>query len=32
VNTYMGIANKVDCKQVFTNEFLTKVDLPVAVN
>jgi NitT/TauT family transport system substrate-binding protein len=32
VNTYMGIANKVDCKQVFTNEFLTKVDLPVAAN
>jgi NitT/TauT family transport system substrate-binding protein len=32
VNTYMGIAKKVDCKQVFTDEFLTKVDLPIAVN
>jgi NitT/TauT family transport system substrate-binding protein len=32
VNTYMGIAKKVDCKDVFTNAFLTKVDLPVAAN
>jgi NitT/TauT family transport system substrate-binding protein len=32
VNTYMGVANKVGCNAVFTNEFLTKVDLPVAVN
>lgn len=32
VNTYMGISNKVDCKKVFTNDFLTKVDLPVAPN
>ncbi len=28
VNTYMGVAKKVDCHQVFTNEFLTKVELP----
>jgi NitT/TauT family transport system substrate-binding protein len=32
VNTYMGISKKVDCKQVFTDEFLTKVDLPVSVD
>jgi NitT/TauT family transport system substrate-binding protein len=32
VNNYMGVANKVGCNSVFTNEFLTKVDLPVAVN
>jgi NitT/TauT family transport system substrate-binding protein len=28
VNTYMGVARKVDCKEVYTNEFLTKVELP----
>jgi NitT/TauT family transport system substrate-binding protein len=28
VNTYMGVPAKVDCKAVFTNEFLTRVDLP----
>jgi NitT/TauT family transport system substrate-binding protein len=32
VNTYMGVAKKADCDAVFTNEFLTKVDLPVPVN
>jgi NitT/TauT family transport system substrate-binding protein len=32
VNTYMGISKKVDCKQVFTDEFLTKIDLPVSVD
>jgi len=32
VNTYMGVAKKADCNSVFTNEFLTKVDLPVPVN
>ena len=32
VNTYMGIAKKVDCKRVYTNDFLTKVELPVAVD
>jgi NitT/TauT family transport system substrate-binding protein len=28
VNTYMGVPAKVDCKAVYTNEFLTKVELP----
>ena len=28
VNTYMGVARKVDCKEVYTNEFLTNVELP----
>ena len=28
VNTYMGVPTKVDCKAVYTNEFLTKIDLP----
>jgi NitT/TauT family transport system substrate-binding protein len=28
VNTYMGVARKVDCKEVYTNEFLTRVELP----
>jgi NitT/TauT family transport system substrate-binding protein len=28
VNTYMGVPAKVECKAVFTNEFLTKIDLP----
>jgi NitT/TauT family transport system substrate-binding protein len=28
VNTYMGVPAKVDCKTVYTNEFLTKVELP----
>ena len=28
VNTYMGVPTKVDCKTVYTNEFLTKVELP----
>jgi len=28
VNTYMGVPAKVECKAVYTNEFLTKVDLP----
>jgi NitT/TauT family transport system substrate-binding protein len=31
VNTYMGLPKQVDCKAVFTNDFLTKVDLPVPV-
>ena len=31
VNTYMGLAKKVDCKDVYTTEFLTKVAMPVAV-
>ncbi len=30
VNTYMGVPRKVECKEVFTNEFLTKVELPPA--
>lgn len=28
VNTYMGVARKVDCREVFTNEFLPRVELP----
>jgi NitT/TauT family transport system substrate-binding protein len=28
VNTYMGVPTKVDCKAVYTNEFLTRIDLP----
>ena len=31
VNTYMGLARKVDCKDVYTTEFLTKVAMPLAV-
>ncbi len=30
VNTYMGLPKKVDCKSVFTNEFLTKVEMPAS--
>jgi NitT/TauT family transport system substrate-binding protein len=28
VNTYMGVPTKAECKAVFTNEFLTRVELP----
>ena len=28
VNTYMGVPKKVECKDVYTNEFLTKIELP----
>jgi NitT/TauT family transport system substrate-binding protein len=28
VNTYMGVPTKVECHAVYTNEFLTKVELP----
>jgi len=28
VNTYMGVPTKVECRTVFTNEFLTKVEPP----
>lgn len=28
VNTYMGLPREVDCKNVFTTEFLTKVEMP----
>jgi NitT/TauT family transport system substrate-binding protein len=28
VNTYMGVPTKVECKAVYTNEFLTKIELP----
>jgi NitT/TauT family transport system substrate-binding protein len=28
VNTYMGAPNKVDCRVAYTNEFLTKIELP----
>lgn len=30
INTYMGLAKKMDCKDVYTTEFLTKVAMPVA--
>jgi NitT/TauT family transport system substrate-binding protein len=29
INTHMGLARKVDCKDVFTTEFLAKVAMPV---
>ncbi|MBL6651778.1 MAG: hypothetical protein ISP49_09310 [Reyranella sp.] len=28
VNTYMGLAKKVECKDVYSTEFLPKVDMP----
>jgi NitT/TauT family transport system substrate-binding protein len=28
VNTYMGVPKKVECKDVYTNEFLTRIELP----
>jgi NitT/TauT family transport system substrate-binding protein len=28
VNTYMGVPKKVECRDVFTNDFLTKIELP----
>ena len=28
VNTYMGLPKKVDCKDVYTKDFYTKVDMP----
>ena len=28
VNTYMGLPKKVDCKDVYTKDFYTKVDVP----
>jgi NitT/TauT family transport system substrate-binding protein len=28
VNTYMGVPTKVECKAVYTNEFLTRVEMP----
>ena len=31
VNTYMGVPRKLDCKDVYTVEFLSKVALPVPV-
>jgi NitT/TauT family transport system substrate-binding protein len=31
VNTYMGVPTKVECKAVYTNEFLTRVELPRSV-
>jgi len=31
INTYMGLPRKVECKEVFTTEFLTKVALPIPV-
>lgn len=31
VNAYMDLPAKVDCADVFTNDYLTKIDLPLAV-
>jgi NitT/TauT family transport system substrate-binding protein len=31
VNTYMGVARKVACPEVYTNEFLSKVELPASM-
>ena len=31
VNTYMGVPAKVECKTVYTNEFLTRVEVPKSV-
>lgn len=31
VNTYMGLPEQVTCADVYTNEFLTKVDMPLEV-
>ena len=31
VNTYMGVPTKVDCKAVFTTEFLPKIEPPEAL-
>jgi len=30
VNTYMGLPEKVDCKVVFSTDFLTRVDVPAS--
>ena len=30
INAYMGLPRKVDCKEVYTTEFLTKVAMPIA--
>ena len=32
VNTYMGLPKKVECKDVYTKEFYTKVAMPTASN
>jgi NitT/TauT family transport system substrate-binding protein len=32
VNTYMGVPKKVECQAVFTNEFLTKIELPKSMH
>lgn len=31
VNTYMGLPKKVDCNDIYTNDFLTKVEMPMPV-
>jgi len=31
VNTHMTLPKQVECKAVFTNDFLTKVDMPLTV-
>ena len=32
VNTYMGLPKKVACKDVYTTEFYTKVEIPTKTN
>ena len=32
VNTYMGLPKKVECKDVYTTEFYTKVEMPTKTN
>ena len=28
VNAYMGLAKKVECKDIYSTDFLTKVEMP----
>ena len=32
VNTYMGLPKKVECKDVYSMEFFTKVEMPKKTN
>jgi NitT/TauT family transport system substrate-binding protein len=31
VNTYMGLPKKLHCKDIYTTEFLPKVEMPMPV-
>jgi hypothetical protein len=31
VNTYMGLPKKVECNDIYTNDSLTKVEMPMPV-